>query len=191
MASVNIDYSFSNGTTANALEVNANFQSLKAFVDSQLVQADGSVKAGTAALQDSAVTTAKIDNGAVTEAKVSSSIANGIIKTFSSTAARDAAIPSPSAGMVVYVNSNDSSEGLYTHNGSSWTKGAGWNSPWGFVASTQSTSDSASATTSPVNVFSSLSFTALANRLYVVSATCYPSITDPNADTSIYEITLS
>jgi hypothetical protein len=58
---------------------------------------------------------------------------------FASTAARDAAITSPVAGMVAYVGSSDSSEGLYTY-GTSWRKGPGWNAPWGFIQYTQTTS---------------------------------------------------
>ena len=49
---------------------------------------------------------------------------------FATTAARDTAITAPEDGMVVYVGSNDASEGLYTYNGTSWRKGPGWNAPW-------------------------------------------------------------
>lgn len=50
MASVSIPYNFVNGTTANAEEVDANFNSLKSFAETALVQVDGSVKAGLSAL---------------------------------------------------------------------------------------------------------------------------------------------
>lgn len=60
MATLNIPNSFTNGTTASANEVNANFNAVKSFVETSLVQTDGSVKAGTAAITDGAVTTAKI-----------------------------------------------------------------------------------------------------------------------------------
>lgn len=56
----------------------------------------------------------------------------GGIRVYASTAARDSAITSPAAGMVVYVNSNDASEGLYHYSGGAWYKGASWNEPWGF-----------------------------------------------------------
>lgn len=53
---------------------------------------------------------------------------------FASTTARDATITSPSAGMMAYVKSNDSSEGLYTYSSAgSWRKGPGWNAPWGYL----------------------------------------------------------
>jgi microcystin-dependent protein len=63
MASLNIPNSFSNGTAANATEVNANFSAVKSFVETALVQADGSVKAGTAAIDNGAITQAKLDSG--------------------------------------------------------------------------------------------------------------------------------
>jgi hypothetical protein len=55
------------------------------------------------------------------------------VMVFATTAARDAAITGVNKidGMVCYIASGDSSEGLYTYNGSSWTKGPGWNAPWG------------------------------------------------------------
>ena len=59
----------------------------------------------------------------------------GGIRVFASTAARDAAITSPAAGMVVYVNSNDASEGLYHYSGGAWYKGGSWNQPWGYNSS--------------------------------------------------------
>lgn len=50
MATLNVPYSFTNGTTANATEVNSNFAAVKSFAETALVQADGSVKAGVSAL---------------------------------------------------------------------------------------------------------------------------------------------
>jgi hypothetical protein len=70
MASLNIQYAFTNGTPANATEVNANFTGIKSFVDAQLVQIDGSVKAPTVAIADLAITTGKIADDAVTSAKI-------------------------------------------------------------------------------------------------------------------------
>lgn len=70
MASLNIPYAFTNGTPANATEVNADFTAVKSFVETQLVSADGAVKAPTAAIADNAITTAKIANDAVTADKV-------------------------------------------------------------------------------------------------------------------------
>jgi len=50
MASMNIPYQFTNGTTANATEVNANFAAVKSHVETNCVTTDGAVKAGVAAL---------------------------------------------------------------------------------------------------------------------------------------------
>lgn len=61
------------------------------------------------------------------------------VMSFASTGARDVAVTAPEDGMVAYIRSNDSSAGLYTHNGTSWRKGPGWNAPWGFVQYTQRT----------------------------------------------------
>ena len=64
------------------------------------------------------------------------------VMSFASTGARDVAITAPEAGMVAYVRSNDSSEGLYHYtSGSAWRKGPGWNAPWGFIQYTERTSN--------------------------------------------------
>lgn len=63
MATLNIPNTFSNGTAANATEVNANFGAVKTFVETSVVQSDGSVKAGTSAISDGAITQAKLDSG--------------------------------------------------------------------------------------------------------------------------------
>jgi hypothetical protein len=69
---------------------------------------------------------------------------------FATTGARDTAISSPEDGMVAYIGSNDSSEGLYTYNGSAWRKGPGWNAPWGSMG-TQSISSPAAASSAKTN----------------------------------------
>lgn len=71
------------------------------------------------------------------------------VMVFASTAARDSAIASGDRidGMVVYIASGDSNEGLYTWNGVSWTKGPGWNAPWGLRSSTSNSSDLVRTTT--------------------------------------------
>lgn len=71
------------------------------------------------------------------------------VMVFASTTARDAAIASGDriAGMMVYINSGDANEGLYSWNGSSWTKGPGWNAPWGLRSSTSDATDRTRTTT--------------------------------------------
>jgi hypothetical protein len=86
---------------------------------------------------------------------------------FATTAARDTAITSPVDGMVAYIGSNDSDEGLYTYNGTSWRKGPGWNAPWGRVGSAVSSSNTTSVNATAKDVTSlSVSWTAVANRYY-------------------------
>lgn len=70
MASLNIPYSFVNGTTADASQVNSNFSAVKTFVESQLVTADGSVKATSSSYTASSVNTAALADDAVTAAKL-------------------------------------------------------------------------------------------------------------------------
>lgn len=93
------------------------------------------------------------------------------VRVFASTTARDTAITAPTAGMICYVNSNDSSEGLYTYAGATggWIKGPGWNTPWGVVGYVQATSSQGSITTA-VDV-TSITHTAtyVANRLLRIS----------------------
>lgn len=86
---------------------------------------------------------------------------------FATTTARDTAITAPEDGMVAYIGSNDSSEGLYTYNGTSWRKGPGWNAPWGRVGSAVATTNQTSIGSSAVDVTSlSVTWTAVANRYY-------------------------
>ena len=77
----------------------------------------------------------------LTSADVNNYLMTQSVMYFATTAARDTAITSPVDGMVAYVGSNDSSEGLYTYNGTAWRKGPGWNAPWGFIQYAQTTSN--------------------------------------------------
>ena len=63
------------------------------------------------------------------------------VMSFASTGARDVAITGPVDGMTAYIGSNDSSEGLYTYNGTAWRKGPGWNAPWGYITHATSTAN--------------------------------------------------
>ena len=86
------------------------------------------------------------------------------IPVFSTTAARDAAIPSPVDGMVAYIGSNNSSEGLTVFNGSTWR--LPWNAPLG-SRYRQSVVGSAIATvgTTETALHTSGSYTQVGNRL--------------------------
>lgn len=69
------------------------------------------------------------------------------VMSFASTGARDVAVTAPEDGMVAYIRSNDSSEGLYTYNGTSWRRGPGWNAPWGLLAKAKFTNTSTTSAT--------------------------------------------
>ena len=69
------------------------------------------------------------------------------IMSFESTGARDVQVTAPEDGMVAYIRSNDTSEGLYTYNGTSWRKGPGWNAPWGLLAKAKFTNTSTTSAT--------------------------------------------
>jgi hypothetical protein len=77
----------------------------------------------------------------LTSSNVQNYLMDQAVTVHGSTAILGTAIPSPEAGMVAYVDSGDSSEGLYTFTGSAWRKGPGWNAPWGFIQYTQTTSN--------------------------------------------------
>ena len=87
MATLDYDYSFQNNTTANAVEVMGNFNKAKSFAETKVVQIDGSVKADTAAIADSAVTADKLAANAVTNGKIAdnavtnSKLADGSVGT--------------------------------------------------------------------------------------------------------------
>jgi len=203
MATLNGLYSFTPSTAAKASEVNANFNAVKAFVDAITtgVNIDGSAiteaKINNGAVSEvkianSAVTTDKINALAVTDAKIANSavtadkiaIGAGSIKVYVSTAARDSAIATPAAGMVVYINSDDASEGLWHYNGTTWYKGAGWNTPWGVVARTTITANSSVVSTNTFIDLSSLTFTAIAGRLYKVQFSGQSTATDIDFNSS-------
>jgi hypothetical protein len=92
---------------------------------------------------------------------------------FATTAARDAALSgSLEDGMVAYIGSNDSSEGLYTYNGTNWRKGPGWNAPWGFLAQSSSVGNVTTGTHTTMqdgSVPMTLTATTITNRRYKIT----------------------
>ena len=144
MATLPIDYTFTNGHVANANHVNTNFLSIKTFVEASLVSADGAVQAGTAAIADNAVTAAKIASDAVTAAKIA-------INSVGTTKIIDAAVTADKLA---------------------------WALPRGVVARTSATSDSSAASTSQVSIFPTVTFNTVANRMYMVHASCYLEVAD-------------
>lgn len=64
MASLNIPNAFTNNTVADATQVNQNFDEIETHVNTNLVNIDGSVKAGTSSIADGAVTVGKLASSA-------------------------------------------------------------------------------------------------------------------------------
>lgn len=94
------------------------------------------------------------------------------VMSFASTGARDVQITAPEDGMVAYIRSNDSSEGLYTYNGTSWRRGPGWNAPWGFLAIAGVTGNVTTGTHTTLQDGSApltLTATTITNRRYRVT----------------------
>jgi hypothetical protein len=115
----------------------------------------------------------------LTSADVNNYLMTQSVMYFATTTARDTAITSPVDGMTAYVGSNDSSEGLYTYNGTAWRKGPGWNAPWGVLASvTQSGSVVSTSGTTEITITNTSSFSSIANRnyLFTVSTSCYDDV---------------
>ena len=96
------------------------------------------------------------------------------VMSFASTGARDVAVTAPEDGMVAYIRSNDSSEGLYTYNGTSWRKGPGWNAPWGWMANATSSAISTTTGTTELTIVSTAGFTAVSNRYYLLTGYINP-----------------
>ena len=157
----------SQGTASSAARSD-HIHNLGSIVDSSTVE----LSSGLIRVKDSGITTAKINALAVTKDKLAYDGGNMI---FATTAARLAAIPSPVAGMTAYINSGDSSEGLYSYTGTTWNKGPSWNAPWGLVGKVTSTSSSSTQGpnhtiqqdgTNPLTV----TLTTVTNRNYLVTS---------------------
>ena len=102
----------------------------------------------------------------LTASEVNNYLMEQSVMSFATTAARDSAITAPEAGMTAYINTGDSSEGLYSYTGTTWNKGPGWNAPWGLVALT---SDTTTATITANTNHVATTFTAFANRYYEIN----------------------
>lgn len=127
MATASITYTFSNGTNADAVQVNKNFTDLVNFLNATAVHKDGSTSMtgqlnlvgnpvddahaarkayvdakfpiGTASITDAAVTTAKVADSAVTTAKVADAAVTAI--KLAPAVAGDGLVHSTSTGLAV------------------------------------------------------------------------------------------
>ena len=105
----------------------------------------------------------------ITAAWANTNVRDQTIGAFASTGARDSAITSPVAGMVQYLTTNLVTEGLTTRNSAGQWR-LPWNMPWGFIGEASRTSAQSGITTAITDVTSlSVAFTAVANRVYLVT----------------------
>ncbi|WP_396189457.1 hypothetical protein [Flavobacterium sp.] len=82
MANLNIPNNFSAGTPAVANSVNANFSAVKSFVETELVQRDGSVKATAASYGEGSIQNVALAEGTITNDKLNySSIPRTTVST--------------------------------------------------------------------------------------------------------------
>ena len=110
----------------------------------------------------------------LTASEVNNYLMEQSVMFFETTGARDSAITAPEAGMTAYINSGDSSEGLYSYTGTTWNKGPSWNAPWGMLGKVTSTSSSSTTGThttqqdgtNPLTV----TLTTITNRNYLVTS---------------------
>lgn len=94
---------------------------------------------------------------------------NGL-PVFLTTAERALNIPAPLQGEACYVDDGTSAEGLYTFSGTAWVPVA-WNTPWGVIARVKLVTTSQTGITTTVDITgATVTFTAVANRLYEVEA---------------------
>jgi hypothetical protein len=70
MPSMTTTYTFTNGNVIDSLQMNTNFNDVKAAFNTNAVQVDGTVKATTASLNDGIVTSAKLADLNVTTGKL-------------------------------------------------------------------------------------------------------------------------
>lgn len=101
MATVPSLNNFVAGTAIISDDVDENFSTLKSFVETALVQTDGTVQAGTAAIADSSVTGSKIAAGAVGSTKIDdAAVVEAKIGTSAVTTAKiaDGAVTMPKLG---------------------------------------------------------------------------------------------
>ena len=108
----------------------------------------------------------------LTASDVNNFLMEQTVMSFASTGARDVQVTAPEDGMVAYIRSNDSSEGLYTYNGTTWRKGPGWNAPWGVMGVALQTATTASTTATVIDVGLSITYDHVANRRYRYTYSC-------------------
>jgi hypothetical protein len=131
-------------------------------------------------------------NDVLTSSNLNEYVGSQVVTVFATTAARDAAITGANLidGMVCYIASGDSSEGLYAYNGTNWRKGPGWNAPWGVISQKTDSTDR-TITTTMAEVASGLRSTAtiIGNRYlrFTVEASLAENINNTGFVAQIYD----
>ena len=114
----------------------------------------------------------------LTASEVNNYLMEQSVMVFATTGARDSAITAPEAGMTAYINSGDSSEGLYSYTGTTWNKGPSWNAPWGLLAkasfATTNVTSSTHTTLQDGNAVLTVTATTITNRIYKVTTSQNP-----------------
>lgn len=118
----------------------------------------------------------QVSNGNIVDARRKGGVTDLSIPGIASSAV----VPNATAGMTVYSDIGTASEGIYTYNGTAWRPS--WNMPWGNVGYTTVTSNSSQVTTNTSTDVITTTFTAVANRLYKVSASAEMYWYDPSFD---------
>lgn len=126
MATASVSYTFVNGDPNDGPQVSQNFTDLVTFLNNSVVHKDGSTT------MTGALVLPASDPVSANQATRKSYVDNQSVRVFASTAARDAAITVPAAGMVCYIDAGDATEGIWTYNGVSWRQ-QNWNEPWGYL----------------------------------------------------------
>ena len=176
MATLSGLITFVAGTRAKASEVTANFNTVKTFTEG--ISTGANIDAGAITdtkLGTAAVTSAKIAPGAVTDDK----FATGLRPV--NVAATAGSIGTPAVGWVASQTSNNTSEGLYLRNSANQWR-APWNMGWGLMGRSTKTSNQNITVANTYTDISgvSVTFTAVANRLYSVRAYVFVNVGSAN-----------
>jgi hypothetical protein len=108
--------------------------------------------------------TTLVSGTTITASWANASVRDQAVSPFASTGARDSAITSPVVGMVSYISSNDTAEGVVTRtSGSTWR--LPWNMPWGNIGDSRTgVAQAGIGVTFTLLNNIAVSFTAVANR---------------------------
>ena len=108
----------------------------------------------------------------ITSSWANASVRDQTVVPFANATARDAAITVPVVGMVEYLSTNDTGEGLTTRNSAGQWR-LPWNLPWGVQGYAAATANQTTITTLVDLSGITVTWTAVANRRYRVYSEVY------------------